>query len=455
MSTAAGGDPDDPALARLEQALASNSKDAAAHRAMARAREERGDELARLAHLIAAQTLEAHAAESPSASTTELCKVATGYFMKGDHAAAESWYRLVLQLDPNVASAHQNLAAIHAERGELAQAEQSRQRAYAIQRIFVEPVEAPARQLLILCAGRTAGNVPFETLLSSGRSGRIKYVIDFAGEEEDGQLPAFDLVFNAIGEPDVAASLARRLDRFAARCGRPVLNDSAAVGATQRHRLADRLGDLGDVLLAPCRRDDKPAPLRADLLDRLRQAGLTLPVLARPAGTHGGHGLVRCTTLEGLEQTLQEIDGPHYLTGFRDLRSGDGHYRKYRIVFVNRTPYAYHLAISAHWMVHYHSADMAAHPWKLDEERRFLEDPAGALGDKAMAAIAAIGRRLDLDYAGVDFAILPDGRVFVFEANATMLVHFERGNGPLAYRNPHVQRIVDAFEQLLADRAGL
>jgi hypothetical protein len=31
-----------------------------------------------------------------------------------------------------------------------------------------------------------------------------------------------------------------------------------------------------------------------------------------------------------------------------------------------------------------------------------------------------------------------------------MLAHFERGDGVLAHKNRHVQRIVDAFDQLLA-----
>jgi tetratricopeptide (TPR) repeat protein len=456
MSDAAGDDggrANDPALSLLERALAADPQDAAAHRAMARAWEERGDALAGLAHLIAAQTLEARAAGLPAGSTVELCKVATGYFMKGDHASAERWYRLVLLLDPGVAAAYQNLAAIHAERGELAEAEACRERAYAIQRVFIEPVDTPARQLLLLCAGRTAGNVPFETLLSSGHSSRIKYVIDFASEEEDLQLAPFDLVFNAIGEPDVAAALAGRLNRFAARCGRPLLNAPEAVARTQRHRLVDLLGDLADIVLASCSRHARPAPSRAELLERLRRAGMALPVLARPAATHGGQGLVRCESPEALDEALQQIDGAHYLTAFHDTRSGDGHYRKYRIVFVDRIPYAYHLAISTRWMVHYFSADMVASPWKIEEERRFLDDPAASLGERAMRAIGAVGRRLDLDYAGVDFAILPDGRAFVFEANATMLVHFERANGPLAHRNAHVQRIVDAFESLLVNRA--
>ncbi|HZV91668.1 MAG TPA: hypothetical protein VFF72_00545 [Caldimonas sp.] len=458
MSNAAGDDtrrPDDPALRQLEEALAADPKDAAAHRAMAHAMAERGDELARLAHLIGAQTLDAFAAGAPAASTAELCKVATGYFMKGDVASAERWYRLVLLLDPKVAAAHQNLAAIHADRGEFGEADECRRRAYAIQRVFVEPVEVPARRLLILCAGRTAGNVPFETLLSSGHCDRIKYVIDFASEDEDRQLPPFDLVFNAIGEPDVAAPIAARLYRFVARCGRPVLNAPAAVVRTRRHRLVHLLGDLADVAVASCSHHERPPRSRAELTERLRQDEMTLPVLARPEATHGGQGLVRCESLEALEQTLQQIDGPHYLTAFHDVRLEDGHYRKYRVVFVDRKPHAYHLAISAHWMAHHFSADMAAQPWKIAEERRFLGDPAATLGDRAMAAIAAIGRRLDLDYAGVDFTTLPDGRAFVFEANATMLVHFERANGPFAFRNAQVQRIVDAFGALLARRMVL
>ena len=89
----------------------------------------------------------------------------------------------------------------------------------------------------------------------------------------------------------------------------------------------------------------------------------------------------------------------------------------------------------------------------LERAIRLPEDARAALGAQAMTAIAAIGRRLDLDYGGIDFALLPDGRVFVFEANATMLVHRERNDGVLSHKNLHVQRIADAFENLLARRS--
>jgi len=123
------------------------------------------------------------------------------------------------------------------------------------------------------------------------------------------------------------------------------------------------------------------------------------------------------------------------------------------VVFVDRRPYPYHLAISDDWLVHHGTASMVERPERLAEELRFLEDPEAAIGAKAMVAVEAIGRRLDLDYCGVDFSVPPDGSVLVFEANATMLVHPERADGPLAPKNPYIQRILDAFEAMI-ERPG-
>ncbi len=398
-----------------------------------------GDELAALAHLIAAQALEPGGSRPP----LELLSVATGYFTMGDHEAALHWYALVLALDPAVAVAHQNLAAIHAARGDEAEAEACRKRAYGIQRVFIEPVPQAQRRLLILCVGHTAGNIPYEALLSRSASSRIKYVIDFAEAAEDALLPAFDGVFNAIGEPDVALQLADRLAQFVARhAAQPLLNPPAAVERTQRQHLPALLGCIDGVLTASCVRVDALAA--AD--------GIELPALVRPIASHGGVGLRRCDSAAELQAAIMPIGGPCYLTAFIDYRSADGFFRKYRVVFIDGEPYPYHLAISPDWMVHYFSADMPDHSWKLAEDRRFTEDPAAALGKTAMASIREIGRRIGLDYAGIDFTLMPDGRVFVFEANATMLVHGERADGSLAFRNAAVQRIAEAFERMLVRR---
>jgi tetratricopeptide (TPR) repeat protein len=430
------------------------SVDPAMHRAAAAVKRAGGDELAALAHLVAAETLEARAAEAPEYSAAGLCDVATGYFMKGEYETAARWYRLVLTLDPLLAVAYQNLAAIYISTGRIAEADFCRMRAYQIQRVFVEQAGNPARRVLILCAGSSSGNVPFDTLLPTSRCCRIKYVIDYAADAEDAGLPAYDLVFNAVGEPDVAAGIAGRVERFAAQCGRPVLNPPAAIARTQRHNLPALLRGLEHVAAAPCIRCDTPPESRDALAALLADAGIAFPVLARPAATHGGEGMMRCANLDELEIWLCTSQGSCYLSAFHDCRSPDGQYRKYRVIFVDRQPYPYHLAISPLWMVHYFSAGMEKAPWKIEEERSFLQDTAAALGLRAKAAIAAIGNRLDLDFGGIDFALLPDGQVFVFEANATMLVHRERNDGVLAHKNLHVQNIVDAFERMQARRTA-
>ena len=92
--------------------------------------------------------------------------------------------------------------------------------------------------------------------------------------------------------------------------------------------------------------------------------------------------------------------------------------------------------------MHYDKSGTANHRERLDEEQRYLEDPERALGRAAYEAIRAVGQRLDLEFAGVDFSLLPDGSALLFEANATMLAHTEDPSGPLAHKNAHVERIL-------------
>jgi hypothetical protein len=134
LDDSVAADPDPQAVSDSLSALSRELdavpvQDPCAHRLMAADRRAHGDELGALAHLIAAQTLEAYAAEPLTASASDLCKVATGFFTQGDLASAARWYRLALLLDSALAVAYQNLAAIHARAGRLAESESCRERA--------------------------------------------------------------------------------------------------------------------------------------------------------------------------------------------------------------------------------------------------------------------------------------------------------------------------------------
>jgi hypothetical protein len=56
---------------------------------------------------------------------------------------------------------------------------------------------------------------------------------------------------------------------------------------------------------------------------------------------------------------------------------------------------------------------------------------------------------LDLEYAGIDFALTPDGSLLLFEANATMVV-FPPGPEPMwDYRRAAINDVMEAATRML------
>jgi len=373
------------------------------------------------------------------------------YLLTDQKEDAERFSWLALAIDPDMLVPHQNLASLLAEKGQVAEARLHRDAAYGRQNLFVDEALEPLRRVLILLTAES-GNIPFKFLLPRDRYTRINWVIEYASEEQAANLPPYDLVFNAIGDPDLAGPTEAPVARFLETCDRPVINDPATIRRTYRHLTRDLLADLTDVSTPKTLRLNADVLAQTGWARQIAESGLGWPVLVRPIGSHGGKGLTRLDGPGDLAAADLPADRDAYLTAFHDYSSPDGAWRKYRVIFVDRQPYPYHLAISDHWLVHHGTADMDARPQRLVEELRFLADPVAAIGAKAMDAVGAIGQRLDFDYGGIDFSVLPDGSVLVFEANATMLAHPEKTGSVLAAKNRYVRRIFDAFETMLAAR---
>jgi Flp pilus assembly protein TadD len=347
---------------------------------------------------------------------------------------AEAPCRAALTLDPGLVAAHQNLSGVLA-RSDPDVARLHRDAAYRRQQVFIERAPRPKRTVLVLAAAEAA-NVPLGDLIPRATTSVIRWYVQYATGDPDPVLAHADVVFNAIGDADLAPELPPPVERFLD--GRRVLNPPATVALTRRNDLPRLLAGIPGVVVPAVTLHEGGNPL-----------GFAGPILVRPIGSHGGEGLRRYDEAEGLAGLPP---GARYVTQFVDYLSADGWYRKYRVIFVDGRPYPYHLAISRHWLVHYWTSGMEQDAHRRDEERRFLANPGEAIGTVAIAALGAIGARLGLDYAGIDFGLLPDGRLLVFEANATMLVHAER-DPCFAYRNPAVQAIRSAFEAML-DRHG-
>ncbi|HWI25903.1 MAG TPA: hypothetical protein VN668_02970 [Stellaceae bacterium] len=423
-------------VAALEEAVAHSPLDPALYRALAAAWRGKGEAAEAMAAELAADAL---AARAPLA----LYNVATACFQAGQARQAKRWYELALRLDPDLVGAHRNLAAILENEGRLAEARAHCDAAYGRQSVFVEPAPEEKLRVLVLAAAGL-GNVPIEALFPASTATRITWFIDYAKEGEGERLPPYDLVFNAAGDPDRVGPLLPEVDHFLARQSAPLLNPPESVARTARHRLPELLSGLADVAVPPVIRLS-----RAELADGRAAARLGFPLILRPEGAHGGKGVqLLAGPAELAAAELGEAEA-FYLTAYRECRSPDGYYRKYRVIFADRTPYPYHLAISQHWLVHYFSADMQHPSWKRAEEERFLADPAHALRRRAWAALAEIGRRLDLDFCGIDFALDAAGNIVVFEANATMAVHLRDSPELFAYKHVHVPKIFAAFGAML------
>ncbi|MEJ0067727.1 MAG: hypothetical protein WDO24_02160 [Pseudomonadota bacterium] len=185
----------------------------------------------------------------------------------------------------------------------------------------------------------------------------------------------------------------------------------------------------------------------------LARDGVAFPIVIRPLESHAGVDLERIETPAALDDYLARVTpAEYYVAPFVDYRSADGHYRKYRVMFVDGVPYPCHLAISRRWMIHYLNADMAEFAWMRDEEARFMADLSSVFSGPAAAALATIAARCGLDYVGMDCAIDVDGNVLVFEIDAAMLVHMWDPIEIYPYKHEYVPRIFRAVDRLVADR---
>jgi glutathione synthase/RimK-type ligase-like ATP-grasp enzyme len=183
-------------------------------------------------------------------------------------------------------------------------------------------------------------------------------------------------------------------------------------------------------------------------------SGLTFPLLVRVPGFHTGRHFQRVENADLLRAGAASFPGDDaWLIEQLDARDGEGMYRKLRVMFIDRRLYPLHLAISRDWKVHYFRADMADSEKNREVDRNFLDDMAGAIGQRAVAALERISATLDLDYGGIDFAVNAAGEVLLFEANATMVMAPLGPDPKWDYRRPAFDAVFAAIRRMLLERA--
>ena len=363
----------------------------------------------------------------------------------GDMDGARPCYQAALDLDPRFPEAHQGLARVLADRGDAAADAHWRQ-GFDGHAVVAKPYRGagPGIELLLLVSAR-GGNIRTDAWINDRRFAITAIYIDF--HDPTKPLPPHQLVVNAIGDAELCAEALARAELLVARTTAPVINPPAAVRATGRAENARRLGDVPGVVA--------PHTVTLSRTEIVASPELAFPLLLRAPGFHTGQHFHYVESPDAMAAAMRTMPGDEVLAiQYLDARGPDGMARKYRVMFIDGRLYPLHLAISADWKVHYFTADMATNPAHRAEEQRFLEDMGAALGERAMAALAGINLMLGLDYAGIDFALAPDGSVLLFEANATMVILPPDADPIWDYRRHAIATVQAAVARMLSRKIG-
>jgi Flp pilus assembly protein TadD len=400
--------------------------------------------------LRGARSLLAQAVASAPLAPIAHVNLAATLLALGDAPNALQHYGHALALDPAFFAAHHGIALVYEALGDAPNAARHFERAFAGGAAWTLPFTGAGTPLrvLLFVSGR-GGDLIAHPFLDPRFVETTLLVPE--GVRDGATLPPHDVVFNGIGDADRCGPALARAGALLADAPTRAINPPDRVARTGRAMLPERIGALDGVVVPRIERFARAALGVA----ALASAGWSYPLLVRVPGYQAGRYLAFVGEPAALANALATLPGDElYAIAFADTRDADGMYRKYRVLVVGGRVLPVHLAVSREWMVHYFSAQTAEHDAYRAEERRFLADPRGTLGDAVVDRLAAIGAALGLDYGGIDFGLDRAGRIVVFEANATMAVFPPEPGERSAYRRPAYDAVVGAVRALLAARAA-
>ena len=366
--------------------------------------------------------------------------------------AALAHFRQAVALNPDDAESFYWTGAICQSLGDVDGARTAYARAAEIAPLIRRnAVKSPADFRVLALYAPFAGNTPAEFLFAEAAYDTDTLALLAASRIDAASLGNIDVVVNLISDADQAAAELPIAAALAAQLGKPVINEPGKIAHTTRDAVAALLPGIDGCRVPKILRIDAGADVSAAAIEAMLP--FAFPLLARPAGTHGGDDFEKIETIAALSDFLAQLGGDRYLIEYLDYASHDGYFRKYRFIFADDEILPYHLAIGRDWKLHHDSTDMGDHEWMQREKAAFLENPGAVFDAGHYSALRAIRARIGLDYFGIDCGLDREGRLVVFEVNASMLVHAD--NAAFPYKDPYVRAIKAAFDAMLRRRVGL
>jgi len=366
---------------------------------------------------------------------------------------AREWFDRTLELDPENTDAHIGRAIVLEEMGELDAARAAWQGERLRGAVRVVPFTGSGEPVRLLTIASALHAIRYELFADAAL---MQNAVLYTQAYDPAQpLPAHDVVLVAVADVESDAAALAIAAGIVERTGAPVLNRPDRVMRTARAEQARRLASIDDVVVARVESVSRDGLLRSGAGAAARALGYAYPFLVRSPGFHNGRFFELVRDDGELEAELRAMPRDEVLLiGYADTRAADGMVRKYRVMSIGGTLYPVHLAISPNWKVHYVSSAMAGNAAFRAEEAVFLNDMHDVLGTRAVTALTAIARSMDLDYGGIDFGIAPDGRVVVFEANGAMAIFVPDADPRWDYRRPAMTAALRAATRMIVERGS-
>ena len=193
-----------------------------------------------------------------------------------------------------------------------------------------------------------------------------------------------------------------------------------------------------------------------ELLNAISENAIKFPLVIRIPHFHGG----KYMKLLNDSSEITEIDdwfsisNSFNLSEYYNVQNEFGYYHKARFVVIKGKVVPRHIIYSKNWCIHTDSRekDMLNNEMLRNLEKDFLAFRSPLLNDRVMSTIKQIYDEFQLEIFGVDCALLPDGTIVIFEANAAMnfLAQNYGDNNEFYYLKPVVQKVERKLIKLIS-----
>ncbi len=318
--------------------------------------------------------------------------------------------------------------------------------------------EGNLRVLAIAAASDIGANTPIEFLVhKSDVDLAIWYVRP--GVPVPAVLPAHDVAIVIAPATEDGETALAGIEALMPHWPCAVLNDPGAIRNLERDRLYRLLAGTPGMVIPPTlrlSRDELTAVARQKCLLMNVCADGEFPIIVRPFGSHAGFGLAKIDNPKALRDYLQtQPEEGFFVSPYIDYASADGKFRKYRLALIDGAPYAVHMAIADQWKVWYLNADMALNVPNRVAEGTFMEFFEQDFAVRHQEALAELAARIGLDYVIIDCAETKNGELLIFEADNCAIVHDMDPASVYPYKPAQMQKIFDAFVDMLHERTAL